>query len=154
MSRPDFLLPHEDLCSACNGEKRVECSGVHPSRPAGGVSVMESPDTWTEECDECGGRGVVVNDRRARERSALDTIWTDDVRLDNALMNARKHLREANEKIARLTEENRVLRSRVTGVGVATIRNESRGMSSTRAPNGSAAGLEGDGPRVSPSKGV
>ena len=60
MTRPAYLLDHEDLCPVCPGAKRVECSGVHPSRPVCGVTVMEAPDTWSEECSRCEGVGVVI----------------------------------------------------------------------------------------------
>jgi len=40
----------------------------------------------------------------------LAALLEDDILRDNALMNARKHLREANETIERLTKENRSLR--------------------------------------------
>lgn len=73
------LLPHERLCPDCHGEKVVEVSGVHPSRPAGGVTAMEAPDTWTEPCDTCDRTGVVLNERREHERPA-GSAWTDFVR--------------------------------------------------------------------------
>ena len=40
----------------------------------------------------------------------LASILDDDIRRDNALMNTRKRLREANETIERLERENRALR--------------------------------------------
>ena len=42
--------------------------------------------------------------------AALAAIIEDDTRRDNALMNTRKRLREANDAIARLERENRSLR--------------------------------------------
>ena len=75
---PAALLPNERLCPTCHGEKVLECSGVHPKRPNGGITAMESPDYWTEPCPnpECDGKGVVLNERRAAPRDAADELVT------------------------------------------------------------------------------
>jgi hypothetical protein len=69
MTPASALLPYERHCPDCNGEGRVECLGVHPRRLAGGITVMEQPDVWTETCSRCDGTGVVMNDRRESERT-------------------------------------------------------------------------------------
>ena len=120
--RPAYLLDHEDLCPKCHGEKRVELSGVHPSRPVGGVTAMEEPDTWTEECDACQGVGVVINERRARKRDEAGELMT---RLINRITASRDDwkaqadareltLAHQQQHIDQLIAENRRLRDAIT----------------------------------------
>lgn len=117
MNRPAHLLDHEAVCPECHGEGRIECSGIHPRR-LGGVSVMETPDTWTERCETCGGTG----DRRERERTAIDRVWDEDERVANLAMNRGQTINRMQDEIDRLVAENRELRARVTGVGVTYAR--------------------------------
>jgi hypothetical protein len=62
VSDPLSVLRTWSVCPSCHGERVIECSGVHPSRPAGGLTAMEQPDTWTERCDACRGEGIVVTE--------------------------------------------------------------------------------------------
>jgi hypothetical protein len=138
MIHPAALLPHESICPKCKGEKVVECSGIHPRRPVGGVSAMEEPDTWTEDCDLCGATGVVLKEgRRSTPRTAMDDNLT---RLVNMVSADRDDWRA---EAARLVAENRRLRDVIDKAASTIERNHlslpsagSTPMESTRAAGG------------------